>query len=172
MIFNQKNIHVLSYVLTADELFPNNSLPLIVYKSALEINSTPDEIKKLLKENLWENCWNGGVFTYHHYHSTAHEVLCVYDGTATLLFGGDKGIVILIKKGDVVIIPAGVAHKNLDSSEKFKCIGAYPKGQDYDVKEGKKEEYATAVKNITAVALPESDPIFGMEGPLLSKWEK
>jgi uncharacterized protein YjlB len=172
MIFNQKNTHVLSYVLKAEDLFPNNTLPLVVYKSALELNSTPDEIKKLLKENSWENSWSGGVFTYHHYHSTAHEVLCVYDGTATLLFGGDKGIVILIKKGDVVIIPAGVAHKNLDSSGKFKCIGAYPKGQTYDLNEGKKEEYANAIKNIASLPLPSSDPIFGMHGPLLSQWKK
>jgi uncharacterized protein YjlB len=63
MIFNQKNTHVLSYVLKAEDLFPNNTLPLVVYKSALELNSTPDEIKKLLKENSWENSWSGGVFT-------------------------------------------------------------------------------------------------------------
>jgi uncharacterized protein YjlB len=172
MMLNQKNIHVLSYTLDADDFFPNNVLPLIVYKSALELNSTPDEIKKLLKNNLWENSWSGGVYTYHHYHSTAHEVLCVYEGNATLLFGGEKGIVILINKGDVVIIPAGVAHKNLNSSEKFKCIGAYPKGQNYDLNEGKKEEYSNAVKNIEALPLPESDPIFGMDGPLLSHWKK
>jgi uncharacterized protein YjlB len=78
----------------------------------------------------------------------------------------------LIKKGDVVIIPAGVAHKNLDSSGKFKCIGAYPKGQTYDLNEGKKEEYANAIKNIASLPLPSSDPIFGMHGPLLSQWKK
>jgi uncharacterized protein YjlB len=172
MILNQRNIHVLSYILRVDGFFPNNVLPLIVYKSALELNLTPDKIKKILKNNLWEGCWSGGVYTYHHYHSTAHEVLCVYDGNATLLFGGDKGIVILIKKGDVVIIPAGVAHKNLDASNNFKCIGAYPKGQDYDMKEGKKEEFLKAKKNIAALPLPESDPIFGREGPLLDQWKK
>lgn len=172
MILNQKNSYLLSYTLNADNLFPNNVLPLLVYKSALELNSTPEEIKKTLKNNLWENSWSGGVFTYHHYHSTAHEVLCVYEGNATLLFGGDKGIVILIKKGDVVIIPAGVAHKNLNASEEFKCIGAYPQGQIYDMNEGKKEEYAKAVKNIAVLPLPESDPVFGREGPLLDQWKK
>lgn len=171
MILNQKNIHVLSYVLSADEQFPNNVLPLIVYKSGLELKATPDKIKKILNSNLWEGCWSGGVYTYHHYHSTAHEVLCVYDGNATLLFGGDKGIVMLIKKGDVVIIPAGVAHKNLDASENFKCIGAYPKGQNYDLNVGTKEEYIHAIKSIAILPLPQSDPIFGMNGPLLNQWK-
>jgi uncharacterized protein YjlB len=172
MIFNQKNIHVLSYSLNPDGFFPNNILPLIVCKSALEFNLTSEEIKKKLKANLWENSWMGGVYNFHHYHSTAHEVLCVYEGTATLLFGGDKGVVMLLKKGDVVIIPAGVAHKNLDATEQFKCIGAYPKGQAYDMHEGKKEEYAKAVGNIAILPLPATDPIFGMDGPLLTEWKK
>jgi uncharacterized protein YjlB len=170
MILNQKNIHVLSYSLHADGFFPNNVLPLIVYKSGLELKATPDKIKKMLKSNLWEGCWSGGVYTYHHYHSTAHEVLCVYGGNATLLFGGDKGIVMLLKKGDVVIIPAGVAHKNLNASKDFKCIGAYPKGQVYDLNVGDKEEYVNAIKNITTLPLPKSDPVFGKEGPLLGQW--
>ncbi len=171
MMFNQKNIHVLSYILQGDSVFPNNILPLIIYKSALDLNLTPDSIKKILKSNSWENSWSGGVYEYHHYHSTAHEVLCVYEGNATLLFGGEKGIVMLIKKGDVVIIPAGVAHKNLNSSEDFNCVGAYPQGQGVDINYGKEGEFAKAVKSIAALPFPSSDPIFGAEGPLFTQWE-
>lgn len=172
MIINQKNIHVLSYRLNAEGFFPNNTLPLVVYKSALDLNATSEDIKKTLKENAWENAWTGSVFTYQHYHSTAHEVLCVYKGNATLLFGGEKGIAMLLKKGDVVIIPAGVAHKNLNASEEFNCVGAYPEGQQYDVNEGTEEEYAQAIEHISMLSLPASDPVFGTTGPLLDEWKK
>jgi len=33
----------------------------------------------------------------------------------------------------VIIIPAGVAHKNLGSSAYFRCVGGYPPGQSWDM---------------------------------------
>ncbi|NIU02548.1 MAG: cupin domain-containing protein, partial [Aliifodinibius sp.] len=80
----------------------------------------------LLHSNQWGGAWQNGIYGFHHYHSTAHEVLCVYKGEAKVQLGGDDGIIQTVKPGDVIIIPAGVAHKNLGSNSDFRIIGAYP----------------------------------------------
>ena len=72
--------------------------------------------------------------------------------------------------GDVIIIPAGVAHKNLGSSGDFRCVGAYPPGQDWDMNYGKAGERPAADENIANVPLPVADPVFGFEGPLMKNW--
>src|SRR5687767_7495390 len=91
--------------LTDDGVFPNNAqLPLIVYREAVTL---PDEdpaagFEALFAANHWPPAWRYGVFGYHHYHSTAHEVLGIFRGHATVQFGGDEGVVLSVRKGDVV----------------------------------------------------------------------
>jgi uncharacterized protein YjlB len=61
----------------------------------------------------------------------------------------------------VIIIPAGVAHKNLGSDAKFGCVGAYPEGKEYDMNYGKPEERGITLHNIASVSMPDADPVFG-----------
>src|SRR5688572_17677187 len=130
---------MVTHVLKDDGTFPNNAqLPVVIYTNAVDL---PDEepalsLEQIFEANQWGNAWRNGIYDYHHYHSTAHEVLGIYQGTVKVQLGGPGGITKSLKKGDVVIIPAGVAHKNLGASEDFKCVGAYPAGQDYDTKYG------------------------------------
>jgi uncharacterized protein YjlB len=84
--------------------------------------------------------------------------------------GGDNGVLISIGAGDVIIIPAGVAHKNMGSSDDFGVVGAYPAGQNWDMNYGKGHERPQADKNIARVPLPEKDPVFGAGGPLGQHW--
>jgi uncharacterized protein YjlB len=79
-------------------------------------------------------------------------------------------VVLNIHARDVIIIPAGVAHKNLSTSADFGVVGAYPEGQDWDMNYGKPGERPKADLNIERVALPKLDPIYGASGPLLEKW--
>ncbi len=112
-----------------------------------------------------------GVFPYHHYHSTSHEVLCVIRGSASIAFGGPEGEVVEVEAGDVVVIPAGVGHKNEGSSGDFSVVGAYPRGQEsYDLRTGEAGERPEVLENIRSVPLPEADPLFGEGGPLLWRW--
>jgi len=134
-------------------------------------NST-DAIEELLRSNHWGGSWRNGIYNFHHYHSTAHEVLIVYGGEANVRLGGEKGITQELHAGDVVLIPAGVGHKNLGSSENFAVIGAYPQGQTWDLCYGKKAERPEADKNIAKVPLPNSDPIYGAHGQLMTFWRK
>jgi uncharacterized protein YjlB len=131
----------------------------------------PSRCKELLAENGWGGAWVDGVFSYHHYHSTSHEVLVVVCGRASVTFGGPQGETVEVEEGDAVVIPAGVGHRNAGSSGDFQVIGAYPLGQEnYDLRTGEEGERPEALENIRNVPLPEADPLVGEEGPLLQRW--
>ena len=156
-----------------DGSIPNNpTLPLLVYPQALEETELdPSRCRELLSENGWGGSWVDGVFPYHHYHSASHEVLCVIGGSASITFGGPQGETVEVTAGDVVVIPAGVGHCNEGSGSGFSVIGAYPPGQEnYDLRTGQEGERPEVLENIEGVALPESDPLFGEEGPLPLRW--
>jgi uncharacterized protein YjlB len=98
--------------------------------------------------------------------------LCVVGGSASIAFGGPKGEIIEVSAGDAVMIPAGVGTCNRGSDGEFSVIGAYPRGQeDYDLRTGEEGERPQVLENISNLALPESDPLFGEGGPLVLRWE-
>ena len=159
--------------LRADGAFPNNErLPLLVYQSALALpQSNPAAIvEDLFESNGWSGSWRNGIYGFHHYHSTAHEVLGVYSGSAKVQLGGENGITLTVRRGDVIIIPAGVAHKNLGAGNDFRVVGAYPLGQDPDMCYGKAGERPQADDRIANVSLPRMDPVYGAGGPLRAHW--
>ncbi|WP_200837033.1 hypothetical protein [Dyadobacter sp. 3J3] len=96
----------------------------------------------------------------------------IYDGSATLLLGGEKGQKLKVSAGDIIVIPAGVGHKNLESSTDFKVIGAYPNGMNYDILRGKPEERKQAEINISKVLFPDNDPFLGTSKGLREIWTK
>ena len=164
---------IISELLTDDGTFPNNAkLPLLVYKNAIAIpgQNPASAVERVFRENGWGGTWRNGIYPYHHYHSTAHEVLCIYGGSVAVQLGGPRGLTIEGHVGDVIIIPAGVAHKNLGSSSDFRCVGAYPPGQTWDMNFGKSGERPKADQNIANVPLPDTDPVYGKEGPLVKSW--
>lgn len=164
---------VQEYLFEDDGRIPNNpNLPLLVYSQILsEPEQQPSRCKELLAKNGWGGAWVDGVFSYHHYHSTSHEVLCVVSGRASIDFGGPEGETLEVQAGDVVVIPAGVGHRNEGSSGDFSVIGAYPRGQEsYDLRTGEEGERPEVLENIRNVPLPEADLLFGEDGPLLRHW--
>jgi uncharacterized protein YjlB len=161
------------HLLRDDGAYPNNEkLPLLVYQSVLELpQANPAAaIEVLFQENLWGGLWRNGVYGFHHYHSTAHEVLGVYGGRARVQLGGEQGIVLEVDRGDVVIIPAGVAHKNLGASPDFRVVGAYPLGQHPDMNYGEPGERPQADEHIARVPLPQADPVFAAKGLQMGHW--
>ena len=95
-------------------------------------------------------------------------MLGIYSGKARVQLGNDAGPVILLEKGDVLIIPAGVVHKNLDEENDVGVVGAYPDGKDYDMNYGKPGERPGTDKNIAAVPLPKTDPL---TGEVIKQWK-
>lgn len=161
------------FVFKDDGKIPNNSLPLLLYRDAFE--NRGDEAARWLeehfKENNWYNSWRWGVFPYHHYHSTSHEVLGCFRGNALLHLGGENGKKVEIEAGDIVIIPAGVGHKCISHSSDFTVVGAYPNGSSYDLMRGEDGERPQADKNIENVPVPEYDPYLGKQGGLVDIWK-
>jgi uncharacterized protein YjlB len=158
--------------LTDDGTYPNNpDLPLVIYQAAfVPDRCTPATVEAVFRQNRWGGTWRNGIYAYHHYHSTAHEVLGVTRGSARVRLGGPEGETFEVEAGDVLILPAGVAHKNVGASDDFLVVGAYPEGQDWDMNTGRSGERPQADQNIKQVPLPAMDPVYGANGPLCTHW--
>jgi len=73
----------------------------------------------------------------------------------------------VVRKGDVIVVPAGVSHRLLeDVGGGFQMVGSYPKGSNWDMCYGKAGEEAK-VKGIESLGWFDRDPIFGEKGPVL-----
>jgi uncharacterized protein YjlB len=159
------------FMLADDGPYPNNTVyPALIYRRVITASVSALIFEQLFEANGWHGTWRNGVYGFHHYHSTAHEVLGVVSGRAGVQLGGDNGIVADLSAGDVVLIPAGVAHKNLGSSTDFAVVGAYPVGQQWDMNFGKPGERPRVDENIASVPKPETDPVYGPTGPLAKLW--
>jgi uncharacterized protein YjlB len=160
------------YLFAADGVVPNNPrLPLIVYRGALETGGdAAARCVALFDRNGWTGVWKNGVYAQHHYHSSAHEVLGIAAGWVRVRLGGKRGRTMELRAGDVVVIPAGVAHKNEGASPDLLVVGAYPRGQSPDMRTPGTASHARAVSQIAAVPLPACDPLHGPSGPLLERW--
>ncbi|PWN93824.1 hypothetical protein FA10DRAFT_264421, partial [Acaromyces ingoldii] len=79
-----------------------------------------------------------------HYHTTTHELLCIVRGTATIQLGGtderarpgpgpsseSSCTTINVEPGDVLLLPAGYAHRALQDAGGFTMVGSYPIGAE------------------------------------------
>lgn len=151
-----------------DGRFPNSWLPLLVYRQALARDA--DGMERVFADNGWSNAWQDGIFDYHHFHSIAHEVLGIARGEVQVAFGGPSGRLVTVRAGDVVVIPAGVAHRNMGQTEDLLVVGAYPGGSDYDIRRGDPAAHEALLRAIAAVPVPACDPVSGGHDPLGRFW--
>lgn len=155
--------------------FPGvTELPLIVYRGVVKMGATaPEACLSLFARNGWGGGWTDGIHPYHHFHATTHEALGIVKGRARVRFGGRSGPVVAVEAGDAVIIPAGVSHRNEDASDDLVVVGAYPGARRPDMeRRGSDEMTEAARERVRAVPLPEADPVFGKDGPLLRSWRR
>ena len=167
-------IEPLAIVFRDDGLVPNNPMPFLVYKGAVDVDGAQPEaaIEKLFGAHGWGDMWRNGIFDYLHYHSTVHEVLGIARGHARVRFGGDAGQEIDVAAGDVAILPAGTGHQRLSASPDFSVVGAYPPGPKMQVTRPTPENHAKALTSIPQVPLPTTDPVTGKDGPLTKLWKR
>jgi uncharacterized protein YjlB len=138
-----------------DGEIPNHPhFPVLVYRDV-----DVDDVERTFAAHGWGGTWRNGVFDYHHFHSTSHEVLAVVSGSATLELGGPAGRAFDVAAGDVVVLPAGTGHRRASARDGFTVVGAYPSGQeDYDVL---READAAARDRIRSLPAPDADPVGG-----------
>ncbi|MDF2430696.1 MAG: hypothetical protein JWP44_327 [Mucilaginibacter sp.] len=156
-----------------DGTIPNSKFPLLLYSNAFTARDDDGAtwLEQHFGANNWTNSWRNGVYSFHHYHSTSHEVLGVYSGSALLHLGGEKGRKVKVQAGDIIVIPAGVGHKNL-GSDQLGIVGAYEDGRSWDVNRGLPGERPHTDENIAGLPIPKTDPFTGKSGGLTAIWKK
>jgi uncharacterized protein YjlB len=137
-----------------DEIPNHPAFGVLIYRGV----NAPD-VRALFAEHGWGGSWIDGVFDFHHFHSTSHEVLGVIAGEATLELGGPQGEAFEVRAGDVLVLPAGTGHRRATARNGFTVCGAYPAGQEnYDLL---READDAARERIRSVPAPEQDPVGG-----------
>ena len=163
-------VGVESYQFEDDGAFPNSRLPVLVYHDVPDARDA-GSCEALFARNGWLGAWRNGIFSFHHFHSTAHEVLGIASGSASVVLGGPSvGRELEVAAGDVLVLPAGTGHFNAGSSGDFLVIGAYPNGMSWDMRRGDPDEHDEVLEKIRAVPLPDGDPVEGPDGPLRNLW--
>lgn len=167
-----KTTHPEEYYIKDDGIFPGSIFPVLFYRGVLKLPFlfASASIRGIFGKHDWDNTWRAGIFTYRHYHSNTHEALGIARGETVLELGAEQDVCLTLRKGDVVVIPAGVAHRNLGKENDVVCVGGYPGGMQYNMKYGKAGERPEADDEIAKIPLPEYDPIFGKNGPLVRIW--
>ena len=163
-------MNVITHLLAPDGAIPNHPRwPLLVYPGAVAY-PMPEEFEKIFALNRWPPAWRNGVHSFHHYHSNGHEVLGIYSGEVTVQFGGDAGVVVTARPGDVIVLPAGTGHRKLSSSGALGVVGAYPLGADPDLCRPPIAAEQDVAAAVARVPRPQADPVYGPGGPLLEHW--
>ena len=149
--------------IACDKPFPGNEIELRLYRAVFSEAQAGLNAKfsNLFSDNGWSVPWVNGVYAFHHFHAEAHEVLGCAAGWVLVQMGGPNGPEVRLEAGDAVLIPAGVAHKNIDSSADYRILGSYPHAQEPDLRRGISHEWNEVLDKIAHVQLWEKDPVTG-----------
>jgi uncharacterized protein YjlB len=178
----QSAIKISHHYIPAWHSTPNTSIqnkPLLIYHSAFNNKNNSFSASRvsahLQRVGVVVPQWQYTMYTQSHFHSTNHEVLSVVSGRARLCFGGEgnpQRVEPVVEAGDVIVVPAGVAHRLLEdqsgTSAEFVMVGSYPMGKEWDMCYGAGNEDEDEVRErIEQLGWFKQDPIYGSDGPVM-----
>lgn len=158
-----QTISVERVYLDDDGTFANNDMyPTLLLKSVFD-GTQAEGVRRITNDGKWTPPWAWGIFEYHHYHSRAWELLLCVRGEASVQLGEPTGPTVSISRGDSVLVPPGVAHKQLNANGGFTLLGAYPT-HDFDGSIDTLTGLPTAEQRnrIKACFVPLTEPITGL----------
>jgi uncharacterized protein YjlB len=159
------------FTLTPRDWVPNNrKLAVAIYRAAIPRagDNLAADFEALFEHNQWPSQWRNSILDYHHFRSTAHEVLGIASGSAEVIIGGPGGRVVSVRAGDALLLPAGTGRCLQAFSGNLSVVGAYPPGQQWDLRRDalSPEELAA----MESLPFPPSDPVLGERGPVIEQW--
>jgi uncharacterized protein YjlB len=170
-----------------DGLIPNSKHPVLIYRSAIGfVESVPRlAARNLIADHIGKNGWRLEegltLYSYHLYDRKAHKAFIVINGQATLQLGGPKvGRSAVIEEGDLIVIPAGVAHRhlryaNLSLTAQFEAMEIRPVAADEPgpvrgLKKSMEVARPKALESLANIPRP-FNPLYGPQGPGLQGWK-
>ena len=194
-----------TYYLKRNQHAPNNAHPVLVYRQCLPLPVSEENTTAFLEAHAWERKGTWGHISVRHFHPNVHECYGVIAGESTMLVGcgiddaEGTGQEIELMVGDVIVLPAGTGHCNLQSTKNYLYVGVYPAvcgpfcclvffclnlivrntkktknvqgGPMYRAELGKEGADVTALRQeVDSVPLPAEDPVTGKKGALLRLW--
>ncbi len=168
------DIEPLTFVFADDGLVPNNPLPFLVYKSAVDVaNDHPEKtIEGLFGANGWGAMWRNGVFDLSalpcdRARGARRRPRPCARAVRRRPRQGARNL--RRRRCDPArrhrpSMPVGTA-------DDFCVVGAYPPGPPMQITRPTPENHAKALKTIPQVKVPETDPVMGADGPLVRLWK-
>jgi uncharacterized protein YjlB len=150
-----------------------SDLPVVHYHP-FESNSgtvEPSDVEALVTKHGFEPQWRYSMFDFDHFHSTTHELLVPFRGRATIVLGGMERLD--VRAGDVLLLPAGVAHRAERAEDGFCMVGSYPAGaKSWDNCRGGEAGVEVRIKNLGKGGVM-MDPMYGREqdAPVMNAWK-
>ncbi|KAG9310242.1 RmlC-like cupin domain-containing protein [Chiua virens] len=168
------SLQVTKHYIPKFNYIPNSSIqnyPLLVYHACFPESTSASAIESHFQSvGVVVPNWRSTMSTICHFHSTSHEVMCVAEGRASLCFGGEDNperVIMEVKKGDAMILPAGLAHRLLEDLDgDFLVVGGYPIGKSWDMCYGRPDE-EDKISKIKDLGWFAKDPIYGDSGSVL-----
>ena len=127
------DVEPLTFVFEDDGLVPNNPLPLLIYKGAIDVANAHPE--KTIEGLFGANGWGDDVaqrrlrlpaLPCHGARGARRRPRPGPRPVRRRPRRGDQ-----IEAGDVAILPAGTGHQRLFASHDFRVVGAYPPGSHH-----------------------------------------
>ncbi|KAK1837965.1 cupin domain-containing protein [Colletotrichum chrysophilum] len=197
-----------TYFVKRTEHCPNSDFPVLVYRGVLGTGDEldEDEVSEKLQQYGWVKKGTWGTITLKHFHPNTHECYGshssfsldtfkvsltelhpgIFQGRSELVFGeggsdpAGSGVRCWVRPGDVVVVPAGVAHasvadeKAAPGEKEYRYVGVYPEeSPQWRSEMGRKplQEKQGLVEEVEGVGLPRMDPLYGVDGPLIKIWK-